>query len=81
MTAELHDAELVEPPRRRKALLWLVGTSGRLYAKARDYHVSAKLPGLTGAALISAAAAMRFGIWAGLAVAGAFCLRIDSRMR
>jgi len=38
------------------------------------------VPAVAGAALISAGIGLRFGAWAGLIVAGAFCLRLDSRL-
>ncbi len=38
------------------------------------------VPAVAGAGLISAGIGLRFGAWAGLIVAGAFCLRLDSRL-
>jgi hypothetical protein len=55
-----------------------VGNSAVIRARAWRVHLAA--PGLAGAALISAAAGMRFGTWAGLLAAGVFCLRVDSRL-
>lgn len=67
--------------RRRKLLLWTVGKLGRGYVLARDWRVHLAAPGVLGAGLISAGVALRFGVWAGLIVAGAFCLRLDARVR
>jgi hypothetical protein len=48
--------------------------------RARAWRLHAALPGLTGAVLISTAAGMRFGAWAGLLAAGIFALRLDARL-
>ena len=66
--------------RRRRLALTAVGKTARLAVKARDWRVHVALPGVAGAGLVSAALAMRFGIWAGLLAAGLFCLRLDSRI-
>jgi len=67
--------------KRRLALLWAVGKAGRVYVLAREWRVHLAAPGVAGAGLISSGVALKFGVWAGLIVAGAFCLRLDSRMR
>ena len=38
------------------------------------------VPALAGSGLLSAAAGLRFGLWAGLAAAGVFCLLLDARL-
>lgn len=56
------------------------GRRGReLATAARTWRLTLALPALAGAGLISAAAAMVY-LPAGLAVAGAFCLRLDARL-
>jgi hypothetical protein len=55
-----------------------VGNS--VVTRARAWRVHLAAPGLAGAALVSAAAGMRFGTWAGLLAAGLFCLRLDARL-
>lgn len=67
--------------RRRRATLYVVGKVGRAYVLARTWRVHLAAPGMLGAGLVSAGVALRFGVWAGLIVAGAFCLRLDSRIR
>lgn len=52
----------------------------KLAAKVRAHRFTLAVPGLAGMALISASAGLRFGVWAGLGVAGIFCLRIDARL-
>lgn len=48
--------------------------------KVKAWRVHAAVPGLAGAGLVSAAIAVRFGVWAGLLAGGVFLLRIDSRL-
>jgi len=80
---ELSSSDTIERPvisRRRKLLVYAVGRSAHAWLLVKEWNVRA-VPGLAGAGLIAAAAAIRFGIWAGLAVGGVFLLRIDSRIR
>lgn len=67
--------------RRRKLLLWAVGKAGRGYVLAREWRIHLHAPGVAGATLISTGVGLRFGAWAGLIIAGAFCLRLDARVR
>ncbi len=67
--------------RRRRLMLHVVGKTGRAYVLAREYRIHLAAPGVAGMALVSAGVALRFGVWAGLVTAGAFCLRLDARMR
>lgn len=48
--------------------------------KAREWRLHAAFPGIAGAGLVSAGFGLRFGVWAGLLAAGAFLLRVDSRL-
>jgi len=51
-----------------------------LAARVRAHRFTLALPGLAGIALVSSAAGLRLGLWAGLGAAGVFLLRIDSRL-
>jgi hypothetical protein len=62
------------------AALWAARQAHSAVVRARAWRLHAAVPAVTGAGLVSAAAALRFGLWAGLAVAGVFCLRFDARM-
>jgi hypothetical protein len=55
------------------------GKLGPYAKRVAEWRIA--LPGLAGVGLISAGTALRFGVWAGLLVAGVFCLRLDSRIR
>lgn len=81
INAESATREMPRIRRRRLAMLWVVGKAGRGYVLAREWRVHLAAPGIAGAALVSAGVALRFGVWAGLIVAGAFCLRLDARIK
>jgi hypothetical protein len=61
-------------------LVQLAARAGVIAHKARTWRLTLALPGLAGACLVSAGAGLRFGLWLGLIVAGAFALRIDGRI-
>jgi len=75
------DLPKVELSRSRRLLLTVVGKSARVYVKVRDAKLTLSVPAVAGAGLVSAGVALRFGVWAGLIVAGVFCLRLDARIR
>lgn len=68
------------PAPARAAAARLVTRARPVVAKARAWRLHAAVPGFAGAALVSAAAGLRFGLWAGLLAAGVFALRLDSRL-
>jgi hypothetical protein len=66
---------------------WLAGLAVSLVPlaaagvkKARAWRLHAAVPGIAGAALVSAGCGLKFGAWAGLLAAGLFLLRLDSRL-
>lgn len=73
-------AAVTVPGTGRASLAWLTGKTAAAVRKARAWRLHAAVPGFAGAALISAGFALKFGIWAGLLVAGGFLLRLDSRL-
>jgi hypothetical protein len=74
-TAELDLGEGARVPALLRARMWAVAAA----ARARGWRLHTAAPGLAGAALLSVAAGLVF-LPAGLAVAGLFCLRLDSRL-
>lgn len=72
---------------RVRALDW-TGRGRDAGQRARPWQLLAAVPGLIGAGLLAAAAGgivyaaagPRYGLWAGLAVAGLFLLRLDARL-
>ena len=69
-------------PRRRLAGMAVQASllAGAWVKKARAWRLHAAVPGIAGAALVSAACGLKFGTWAGLLAAGVFLLRLDSRL-
>jgi hypothetical protein len=78
-------ATAAELPARRSAHLRAparkLATQVRAGARrAAGYRLHFAVPAVTGAGLVSAGLALRFGIWAGLIAGGAFCLIFDHRI-
>jgi hypothetical protein len=73
-------AELPARRERRPVLRPLISRTAQLSARAAGWRLHLAVPALTGAGLVSAGLALRFGIWAGLTAGGLFCLIFDHRM-
>lgn len=66
---------------RARTMAIIAGHRARTLAtKARKWKVTLAAPGIAGIGLVSASAGLKFGLWAGLGMAGLFLLRIDSRL-
>jgi hypothetical protein len=54
--------------------------AGEVLTKARASRLALASPGIVGAAMISAGAGLKAGLWLGLIVGGLFALRVDGRI-
>lgn len=87
-TAELDPLDRLErehaaPRLRDRVRLAVRLAAGRAvveYRRAKAWQPHKFAPAAIGVGLISAAAALKFGVWAGLAVSGYFWLRLDARL-
>lgn len=78
-------AELEAGPRGRGLAARAAGALGTARRAARRWMalplgLYRAVPAVAGSGLLSAAAGLRFGVWAGLAAAGVFCLLLDARL-